>query len=346
MFQERLNPTTSCNIIKTALPTVVINPNAIAKMQVLVEECNEEVGWLGTAIFQNNVYYIEDVMLFKQEVHATTTEISPEGLASFGEELLQHPNGVEIWNNIKVWGHSHVNMSISPSGQDDKQMLTFQEGGHDWFIRIIANKKGDLKVDVYNFAQGITYIDIPWEEMISIEEEKLLQQISLLTDAIDKIKGGRLETIKPKLIQEIKDKVTRKSYNQVGFQTSYGNVGSAYNKKEFYGNYEGYGAYDAYDGYGTFCQSNQLKKKEEEEKANTPAYKDALYIEDYEDIFTFFEEDEIEIFRKMKDPLEVREWVEKGWPNNSFTDGDINKLHYYSKIYYLRVKANEERMAK
>src|SRR5690606_11009605 len=108
------------------------------KMFIYVDECNDEIGWLGTAKImegnEHNIVFIDDVFLFDQEVHATTTEITPEGLTEFANELIEMGDkGIEIWNNIKVWGHSHVNLGVSPSGQDDKQMKTFRDGGHDWF---------------------------------------------------------------------------------------------------------------------------------------------------------------------------------------------------------------------
>ena len=67
----------------------------------------DEVGWLGTVYYnsEHNYYFVSDVFLFDQEVHGTTTEITPEGLADFATELLQREDGMEIWNNMKLWGH-------------------------------------------------------------------------------------------------------------------------------------------------------------------------------------------------------------------------------------------------
>lgn len=218
LFKENLKANTSIKVLQRCIPTITISPDALIKMQLFVENCTDEVGWLGTAYKnekENNIY-INDVFLFDQEVHSTTTEITPEGLSSFAEEILQEENGMEIWNNLKVWGHSHVNMSVSPSGQDDNQMSTFADGGHDWFIRIIANKKGDMRVDLYNYTLGVIYNELPWFENISDEELEIEKQIAILRKYLEEIKGKRIKIYEDYIKEEIKEKVKKKVYTQTG----------------------------------------------------------------------------------------------------------------------------------
>ena len=91
-------------VIDELVPEVVISKTALTKMQLYVDNCKTEVGWLGTA-FKNeesNNIIIEDVFLFEQEVHATTTEITPEGLGKFGEHLMTLDNGIDIWKVVKI----------------------------------------------------------------------------------------------------------------------------------------------------------------------------------------------------------------------------------------------------
>lgn len=166
MFKARTNADTKIQIIFDA-PKVYITTNAYAKMAHIVDMVDKEVGWLGTAewVKQSDMLVIDDIFLFHQEVNLSTCEITPEGLAEFAEELLQKDNGIDIWNNIKVWGHSHVNMSVSPSSQDDSQMKVFANH-NDWFLRIIANKSGELKVDLFDYQANISYIDLKWDILI------------------------------------------------------------------------------------------------------------------------------------------------------------------------------------
>lgn len=209
-FSERMNAKTGVDLISTQVPQVMINPIAISKMWTYVDECSDEIGWLGTAIKDGNDYYIQDVYLFDQDVHSTTTEITPEGLTKFAEAMLEQSDGIEIWNNLKVWGHSHVSMSVSPSSQDDHQMETFADCGHEWFIRIIANKKGDLVIDLYDFKASVAFIDLPWEITRSIEEETIESQIAQLYTQIDQIRSKNLKIEKKWIVDEMKVKVKKK----------------------------------------------------------------------------------------------------------------------------------------
>lgn len=215
-FKENVKRTTTVKVLDRFLPNIIINPDALVKMQIFVENCTEEVGWLGTAYKseKSNTIMIDDMFLFDQEVHSTTTEITPEGLTTFGEAILAETNGMEIWNNLKVWGHSHVNMTVSPSGQDNSQMETFAEGGHDWFIRIIANKRGEMCLDLYNYEQGIIYNDLPWTESVSAEEMEIEEQIEQLYKFLDAIKKNRMGNFLDDIKEEIKEKVKKKTYTQ------------------------------------------------------------------------------------------------------------------------------------
>jgi len=207
----------SVKVLERFMPLVIISKEALIKMQLYVEGCSNEIGWLGTAIKNNdNIFFIDDVFLFEQDVHSTTTEITPEGLTAFAEELLQQPNGIEIWNNIKLWGHSHVNMCTHPSVQDDKQMETFSEGGHPWFLRIIANKKGDITIDLYDYEHGIIYSNLPWWEEVSDAEREIEKQITELKKQLANINLSIIETLKPSIADEIKQKVKFKT-QVIGF---------------------------------------------------------------------------------------------------------------------------------
>lgn len=216
MFKKTTTNTT-IEVLEKCVPTIFINTNALTKMWIYTEECLKEIGWLGMAIKDDkkNIIYIEDTILFKQEVHSTTTELTPEGLAEFGEKLLKQKDGMEMWNKIKVWGHSHVNMSTSPSGQDNSQMETFAESGHDWFARIITNKSGDMRVDLYLYDLGIIYNNIPWFKHASEEEIKVEDQINALLEKLEKFQEKRINKFQKEIQEEIKAKVKEKKYTQI-----------------------------------------------------------------------------------------------------------------------------------
>lgn len=138
---------------------VYILPEARLKMEEYCKLCEKEIGWLGfVKHFDGIGYLITDVVLLKQEVNGTTTEIDPEGLLDFWEQTP-----IDKQQDIKIWGHSHVNMSPSPSGQDDSQMDYFKDG-NPWFIRLITNKKGDMNITIYNYTNGF---EVHLDELIT-----------------------------------------------------------------------------------------------------------------------------------------------------------------------------------
>ena len=143
---------------------IKVKPVALEKMHNYIQLCPEEIGWLGTVNVVNDTYVIEDVLLFKQEVTAATTEIDENSLAQIVNDILVNnpEHGMAIANSLRFWGHSHVNMGVNPSGQDDAQMRVFNTQGVDYFIRGIGNKAGNLRFDIYHYTKGIAYMDVEW----------------------------------------------------------------------------------------------------------------------------------------------------------------------------------------
>lgn len=236
-------------------PKISININAMNKMKEYVRQSDLEIGWLGTSRRVGNVFYIDDVFLFRQEVHATTTEITTEGLNEFAMDLLYEENGVEIWNNMKVWGHSHVNMTTSPSGQDDKQIEVFAENAEDFFIRIIANKSGDFRIDLYDFTTGVIYEKLPYEISYGADTdiiESLYRKIAEIEEMICTRIDPSEELINS-IKSEIGDKVTKKIYN-----TNKNNVSTSSSWWSDYTDYSGYGSYSK--------KNEKTNVKEEENK--------------------------------------------------------------------------------
>lgn len=186
---------TGKNIVKTnSKISVVVELEAYKKMQCYIDICDKEVGWLGTAYKVGNEIRITDVFLFEQEVHATTCELTPGGIADFVTNLyntIDADEAMEISNNLTCWGHSHVRMGVSPSGQDDIQLRSFSSSGHEWFLRVIGNKFGEYEYTYIDYISGIEIKDLDWR----IE-----------------IPGLTLDDIKQEIKSEINQKVRAKTY--------------------------------------------------------------------------------------------------------------------------------------
>lgn len=176
---------------------VYILPDARAKMEMYCELCEKEIGWLGFVKKLEGIgFMITDVMLLKQEVHATTTEIDPQALLEFWGQTPP-----EKQSEIKVWGHSHVNMSPTPSGQDDNQMEYFKDG-NPWFIRLITNKKGDMNITIYDYESGF-----------EVHDDKLITYYPQRTEMREKIKAEIAEKVSEKKATPVTTTPYNNTYN-------------------------------------------------------------------------------------------------------------------------------------
>lgn len=285
-------------------PQVFISKNAYDKTMEYINQSKQEIGWLATASRVGKDFYIHDTYLFKQEVSSVTTEIKEDGLNEFAMELMQQPDGMDIWNNMRVWGHSHVNMSPSPSGQDNDQMKLFLDNPNDFFIRIIGNKSEEFKVDIWDFESGIIYEDATFSIVYDEDTENILntinKQIKALRNRIEEILTPS-SLLQEEIKLEISEKVKEKKYstiygNNCKGQGMYGNI-----YDDVYGIYDGYG-YDGYDGYGSYGANNYGTDKDKKKEKESV---------DVNSIFNALSEDEIFI---------IMEGIDQGYSSSDMLD--------------------------
>lgn len=192
-------------------PRILIEYNALLKMHQIVQTCSAEVGWLGSVEINDGAYVITDVYLLKQKVTGTTTDLDENALSDLLYNILE--SDPEKYNTIKLWGHSHVNMPCVPSGTDDS---TFKEYYVDnpFFIRLIANKKEEMRIDIAIKEDGVIYKKVPWEVIypFSIIEamdtyDEVLKLLEAAEANVNEIKNGIEASFKEELASEIKEKV-------------------------------------------------------------------------------------------------------------------------------------------
>ena len=278
-------------------PTLFINNDAYLKMQEYIAQSKKEIGWLGTCSRQDNDYIINNVYLFDQEVHETTCEITEEGLNKFALELMEKPNGMDIWNNICLWGHSHVNMGVLPSSQDNKQLDFFLKNMKEgFFIRYIGNKKGDIGLEIVDIDKNI----ILDEKEISIKrvmtEEDVKQIVSLeeeikeLNEKIFNIKKCP-EVFANSIKTEIAEKVKEKKYTFTTGNTTENKVYKTYQEDKEWQKY----MYETYEEYDVIVAKEIFDSLSEEEIFNL-----AIAIDINQDIEELLEKED----RKKLDETE------------------------------------------
>lgn len=138
-------------------PTFQFTPEALYKIQCYVEECDKEIGWLGRVRREGDDFLCDEVFLLHQEVGPAATDITAEGLVALIMEI-----GIEENDTLRLWGHSHVNMGVSPSPTDRETPEMFRQNGCEFFFRIICNKKGEIGVTFFNWAQNYYIEDMKW----------------------------------------------------------------------------------------------------------------------------------------------------------------------------------------
>ena len=139
-------------------PTVLYTPEVWAVIQLAVAECSKEVGWLGTVqVLESGDYLIDQVFIPEQFVTGAETDIDAQTMAALAQEIIAAGDDP---GRLMYWGHSHVNMGVSPSGQDETQIEAYL-ADQPVMIRGIYNKKGDAKVDVFDRNQGVVFQCVP-----------------------------------------------------------------------------------------------------------------------------------------------------------------------------------------
>jgi len=147
-----------------AEPMIYFTREAWVKQCHLVAKCTKEVGWFALVDYyeDDHAYVITEIVIPEQTVTAAETDIGKEALADAALALIEQGKDT---GKMYAWFHSHVNMGVGPSAQDEYQVEEFLEDLVDQpevpcFIRGIQNKKGDLKLDVYYVRHGIAYQNV------------------------------------------------------------------------------------------------------------------------------------------------------------------------------------------
>ena len=256
-------------------PMVCFTEQVLAKFKGYVDNCSLEIGWLALVkIDEQGRYIVYDTLLPHQNVSAVTTDLMESGLQEVGEEILT--TRPDEFNNVRCWCHSHVNMQVCPSGTDDNTFEQFYENC-EYFIRVICNKKGDMRVDFVDLEKETRFDNINWYILLSKETEALNNSIEKcqkeideiveknkkvieeLNKKIDEYRDNLFKELEVNIKEEVKEKVKEEKYTYKKYETAqYGNC-YAYNMDDYYGDY-----YTDYPSY--YRKKEEEKKKEIEEE--------------------------------------------------------------------------------
>lgn len=146
---------------------VYFTVTAWTKMVLLIKEFDKEVAWHGVAHRMGEVegeapldtnvkeYVITDIVVYPQTVSAATVEMDTE---KYAEWLMKNADD-ERFNHLFMQGHSHVNMTPTPSSVDlnHQEEILEMMGEHDFYIFMIWNKSFSSNIKVFDMVENTLY---------------------------------------------------------------------------------------------------------------------------------------------------------------------------------------------
>ena len=207
--------------------TVWLTQEAYKKTLALVTEFNDEVGWHGAVSrINDSEFLIEDIFVYPQEVTGSTVNTDQELYTEwlYGLDDLVFPK-------IRMQGHSHVNMGVSPSGVDNqhRRQILEQLEPDMFYIFMIWNKSLSVHTLIYDMARNILYEDKDVEVKLMGGED----MDEFLADAKEKVQKLNHRKINKK------SKGKEKIENQSDFDADLAQYG--------YYPYSQHGLYDLFD---------------------------------------------------------------------------------------------------
>lgn len=180
------------DISKANVPTVRFDIVAWEKIQFIVDHESREIGWFGTVDHdpKSNTYVVTDIFITEQKRDGATCDQSAKGINELTSEIirdrsLSSEEKRDRLNKFNFWGHSHVNMGVSPSSEDIANAKRF--AGKEFLITGIFNKKGDVRLDFWDFKNNLHYAELPVRKRWHLSDETVTKIISDINTKVKEI---------------------------------------------------------------------------------------------------------------------------------------------------------------
>lgn len=162
-----VDPTKS--IQSTTRPVINFNALAYLKMLTLVDSCATECAWHGIveANEERTRFDIVDILVYPQTITGTTVQTDELKYTEWKNALSD-----DVYNNLRMQGHSHVNFGTTPSGVDTtlyENMLNVMSQ-NSYYIFMITNKKRSFWFEIHDLANNIIYETVDIDVTVSGED--------------------------------------------------------------------------------------------------------------------------------------------------------------------------------
>lgn len=160
--------------------TIIIPFPIYIRMMLYVERCPFEISGLGKIQKRTSeVFFLEDVRIFPQQVSAAHTKLSSQALANFMTDLIEQGENTSLW---KCWFHSHATMDVFWSATDEATIADFdmEMPDNNWLISIVMNKQQHLlpRLDLFapfRMTETLSYY-IDYSQFV--EYERMASQVT------------------------------------------------------------------------------------------------------------------------------------------------------------------------
>lgn len=250
--------------------TLYFTELAYLKMLTLVREFDKEVAWHGIAKrhdTEEDAYIISDILVYPQEVTGATVNTDQEKYQMW---LMSHED--DVFNNIRMQGHSHVNMGTTPSTVDTSlyERLLDQLDDTMFYIFLIWNKRNEKTIKIYDLAKNVLF-------------ETADVTVSLMEDGtgMEKFLNTAKEMVQDKKYTPTTPTNYGKPYGYGGYYGTYGN------QQNMYGNSQKKDETPKTQTQATnsSASSGKTKRKKKKQKGSTQSTKSGNWSwqDDYDD---------------------------------------------------------------
>ena len=142
---------------KDAAAILWLTPVAYSKTVALINAFSDEVAWHGMAVRKaENEFIIENIFVYPQEVTGATVNTDQERYTKWLYDFDD-----DSFHKIRMQGHSHVNMGVSPSGVDSghREKILDQLDDDMFYIFMVWNKALKTHTLIYDMENNILYDD-------------------------------------------------------------------------------------------------------------------------------------------------------------------------------------------
>jgi proteasome lid subunit RPN8/RPN11 len=134
------------------------------KIKALTQKYNYEFCYLLKVSSAKNRIAIDDIIVIDNDGTGAHTDMLQEALDNYNFDIMSKKVTDVKMEELKGWGHSHVNFGVTPSGDDvDTSTNTFGSFMMGWCLALIVNQKLEYSLKMYMFSPYESVVDCTLE---------------------------------------------------------------------------------------------------------------------------------------------------------------------------------------